>query len=135
MKWIPAPDITSRIAYLVRYLDFDHVQSPQVYCFRSSGSVGRAVARIWSLPTIWQQALSVPASYCLEVIGEKFDRLSLPEQEKVLIHELLHIPKTFSGALVPHRNHRHRTFRHYHDRVDTLFNSLAFKSYEMSKLT
>lgn len=108
----------------------NYVVAPQVICFRSHGSTGRATARIWGLPTIWQQALDVGAHYCLEVISERFDRLSPSEQEKVLIHELLHIPKTFSGALVPHRTHHHRSFRHYHDTVDALFNSLRVKSYD-----
>ncbi len=134
MLWQDAPDIKTRIFFLVVELQMDHVQPEQVFCFRSNGSSGRATARIWSLPTIWQQALNIMPSYCLEVISEKFDDLSLDDQERVLIHELLHIPKTFSGALVPHRTHHHRSFRHYHDTVESLFRSLKSKSYNSGKL-
>ncbi len=130
MHWHPAPDITRRIFFLTDRLHFDHVQPDSVYCFRSAGSTGRSIARIWSLPTIWQQALHVPPGYCLEVISERFDRLSLPEQEKVLIHELLHIPKSFSGAVVAHRTARHRSFSHYHREVDRYFSALTTKSYD-----
>lgn len=130
MVWTPAPEISRRITFLIKHLGFDYIDPAQIHCFRGSGSTGRATARIWSLPTIWQQALGVSPAYCIEVIAEKFDRAGLAEQEKVLIHELLHIPKTFSGSLVAHRNARHRTFRHYHDTVESLFNSLAVKSYE-----
>lgn len=132
MKWSSAPDITERIGFLVNSLKLTYVDPRRVVCFRSHGSSSRARARIWSLPTIWQQALAVPAHYCLEVLSEKFDPLSAADQERVLIHELLHIPKTFSGALVPHRHHasgRH-TYRHYHDTVESLFQSLRVKSYD-----
>lgn len=130
MNWQPAPKITKRIKFLILHLEMKNVDPGRVFCFVSTGSASRAIARIWSLPKIWQQALATGPGYCLEVISEKFDRMSPSEQEKVLIHELLHIPQSFSGSLAPHRNSHHRTFRHYHDRVDNLFNSLAVKSYE-----
>ncbi len=125
-----APDISGRISFLARQLNLSYIKSDNIVCFRSMGATSRAQARIWSLPRIWQMALGVEAHYCLEVLSEKFDRLSLDDQEKVLIHELLHIPKNFSGALVPHRTARHRTFRHYHDTVEALFRQLSVKSYQ-----
>lgn len=131
MQWTLDPETTRRVRFLVAELELNYIDAHQIYCFTSRGSSGRATARIWSLPTIWQQALNIPPAYCLEVISEKFNRLSPDDQERVLIHELLHIPKTFSGALVPHRNHKHRSFRHYHDTVETLFRSLTRKSYNI----
>lgn len=130
MEFNLAPDVQNRIRFLVKSLPLNYIQSTQLVCFRSIGSSSRARARIWSLPSIWQKALRVKAHYCIEVISEKYDHLSPDDQERVLIHELLHIPKNFSGALVPHRTAQHRTFRHYHDTVETLFNSLNVKSYE-----
>jgi predicted metallopeptidase len=130
MIWLEAPDIARRIKFLIKNLGMDNIDPARIFCFESSGSSSRAIARIWSLPKIWQQALSVGPGYCLEVITEKFNRMSQPEQEKVLIHELLHIPRSFSGSLVPHRSAKHRTFRHYHDHVDQLYNSLTVKSFE-----
>ncbi|MBI2587209.1 metallopeptidase [Candidatus Amesbacteria bacterium] len=130
MKWTLAPDITQRIHFLVNQLKLKYISSGQIYSFRSSGSSSRATARIWSLPTIWQQALKTGPAYCLEVLSERFDKLKPDDQERVLIHELLHIPKTFSGALIPHRTHHHRSFRHYHDTVEKLYLSLNKKSYQ-----
>ena len=101
-----APDIQKRVKKILEKIDFSHMNeknSKQIVCFRSYGSTSRARARIWSLPTIWQKALVVKPHYCIEVLSEKFDRMSKVNQTKVLIHELLHIPKTFSGALLPHR--------------------------------
>lgn len=103
MEFNLAPDIQKQIKKISNSLQFVHITPPRVVCFRSYGSKSRAQARIWSLPTIWQKALKVKAHYCLEVLSEKFDKMSKDQQTKVLIHELLHIPKTFSGALLPHR--------------------------------
>jgi len=102
-----AHDIKSDIKRIVSALGLSYIKVEDVICFRSKGSTSRAIARIWSLPRIWQKALKLNPSYCIEVISEKFDRLSSSEKEKVLIHELLHVPKNFSGALLSH-NHNGR---------------------------
>lgn len=130
MRFVKASDIQKRIEFLVHELEIDYIKAENLVCFRSFGSTGRARARIWSMPTIWQIALSIEPHYCIEVISEKFDNQSLDDQERILIHELMHIPKTFSGALVPHRTHKHRSFRHYHDTVENMFNRLERKSYQ-----
>jgi len=124
MELALAPDIRRRMSHLVKKLDLPHIRPANLICFRSTGSTGRARARIWSLPKIWQMGLGIAPHYCIEVISEKFDNLSSDDQNRTLIHELLHIPRNFSGALVPHRNHKHRSFRHYHDKVETLFQML-----------
>lgn len=102
MRTEPADDVRWMVRGLVNALDFGHVKADNVVCFRSHGSKSRAIARIWALPRIWQDALSVEPHYVIEVLSEKFDGMPLEEKRKTLIHELLHIPKTFSGGLVPH---------------------------------
>ena len=59
----------------------------------------------------WQQGLKVEPHYCLEVLSEKFDCLSQADQQRILIHELLHIPSNFSGALLPHQGRGKRIDR------------------------
>lgn len=100
MKFEKAPDITHRLKQIARSLGFE---TKGIFGFRSYGSSARAYARIWGFPRIWQMALDQSPFYCLEVLAEKFDRLNSVQQDKVLIHELMHIPKNFSGALLPHR--------------------------------
>lgn len=103
MEWQNAPDIKKEIVKLVSELNFAHVDPQRIFCFRSVGSTSCARARIWSLPRIWQQALNIGPAYCIEILSERFDRLSPSEQERTLVHELLHVPKNFSGSLLPHR--------------------------------
>jgi predicted metallopeptidase len=97
-----ALDVQGRVERIVEVLDLGHVNQFRVICMRSTGSKANAYARIWNLPRIWQKALGVKTYYLIEVLSQHFDPLSEKEQDKVLIHELLHIPKTFSGALLPH---------------------------------
>lgn len=108
MDWQLAPELQQRVRKLVNTLQFSHIDPKRIIVFRSYGSKSRARARIWSLPRIWQKALKVKPHYCLEVLSEKFDYLNKENQDKVLIHELLHIPKTFSGSLLSHRGRKRR---------------------------
>ena len=98
-----ALDVQGRVERIIGVLGLGHVDQFRIICMRSTGSTANAYARIWNLPKIWQKALGVSTYYIIEVVSEHFDPLPGREQDKVLIHELLHIPKTFSGALLPHK--------------------------------
>lgn len=103
MEFILAPDIKKQLKLIQAKLQLPHLSLTNIICFRSLGSKARARARIWAFPKIWQLALNLPPFYCIEVISEKFDCLKPDDQTRILIHELMHIPKNFSGSLLPHR--------------------------------
>lgn len=98
-----APDVARILKNIVGHSSFVHVDAKRIICVRSFGAKSRARARIWSFPKIWQLALSLPSYYVIEVLSHRFDNLGQDDKVRVLIHELMHIPKNFSGALVPHR--------------------------------
>ncbi len=115
-----APDVAQLLGTIIDKLNLTHVPKNRVYCYRSYGSKARnVVARVHSLPRIWQQALSEPAYYAIEVLSEQYDSLPYDEKEKTLIHELLHIPQAFGGGFRHHKNwvtrrrveELHRVFR------------------------
>jgi len=106
LKYTEAPDVKTLADEIMDYLDLFHIVPQFVYCYRSKGSKSkRTIARIHGLGRLWQDALRKPPSYVIEVISERFDKLSDADKEKTLIHELLHIPKGFSGGFRPHKGY------------------------------
>lgn len=104
INFVDAPDIYASVRDVVSRLGFVHILLDKVFCVRSKGTKSRYTsARCWSLPRVWQTALNLAPTYIVEVVSEKFDKLSGVDKQKVLIHELLHIPKTFRGGLKPHK--------------------------------
>lgn len=120
-----APDVTKIMKSVLKTSLFSQIQAKRIVCMRSFGATSRARARIWSFPNIWQQALNLPAHYVIEVLSQHFDHLSDDDKARVVIHELMHIPKNFSGALVPHRG------RHNY-RIDSRTVEKLFQSYKQS---
>lgn len=109
IKYYEAPDIKKQVDAIAAELDFFHVVPQFVFCVRSKGSKAkRTIARIHGLGKIWQSVLNFPPSYTIEVISEIFDKMSKEDKEKILIHELLHIPGGFSGGFRPHRGYVER---------------------------
>ena len=102
LEWEEAHDVKIKIERILKVLDLPHIKPQNIHCYRTEGSKSRAYARIWSMPKIFQRALNLEPNYVIEVLAKYYDRLNEDEKSKVLIHELLHIPKNFSGALVPH---------------------------------
>ena len=102
MKYEYAPDI-QEIAEEISQMLFPHIKMNRVKCFRSYGSSARGtIARCHTIGKLMQETIGVKAYYGLEFISERFDKLSKEEQIKTIIHELMHIPKSFGGGF---RNH------------------------------
>ena len=103
MQYLHAPNIKTRIDELIHKIEFAHVIKDRIYCIRSLDAKTRAIARIWGFSKIFHEVAGLPVTYIIEVNRKKFDKLTYREQTKVLIHELMHIPKNFSGALRSHK--------------------------------
>jgi predicted metallopeptidase len=120
MNWSLCPETHARLRKIIGVLGFTHVDPSRIFCVRGYGSTSEAWARIWGLPSLWQQVLGTRPAYVVEVIEPEFSHLSPAEQDRVLIHELLHIPRTFSGAIRPHRSPtfriNRRTVERYYQR-------------------
>lgn len=127
LEWSDAREVKEDIRAILRVLDFSHIDISRIFCFRTYGSKSRSYARIWAMPKIFQRALNIKPAYIIEVLSRYYDKLGEDEKKKVLIHELLHIPRNFSGALLPHRS-RHR---HLQTEVNKLFSQ--YKNFDGRK--
>jgi len=121
MKYEKALDIEERTKEVIKKLAMHHVQPENISCLRSFGSTSNAIARCHSLSVAMQKGMNRKGFYTLEFISERFDKMPEDEKIRIIIHELMHIPKTFGGG-----------FRH-HDFVNTRSVEKMFKEYKQGK--
>ena len=135
IKYELAEDIMVRLHDITRVLGMEHVRLSGVYAIRSRGSgSSRTIARCHALSKIWQLALGIEAVYLIEVITEKFDRMPRGEQDKVLIHELMHIPLSFGGGFKHHDFVTHRNVDKIYEKYVQLKNSSGINPEELGSL-
>ncbi|MBU3906969.1 MAG: metallopeptidase [Nanoarchaeota archaeon] len=121
MRYEHAPDLQA-IADEISKLLFPHIRTWRVKCFRGYGSSSRGtIARCHALGKLMQKALETPPVYALEFLSERFDKMPEEEKIKVIIHELMHIPKAFGGG-----------FKH-HDFVTDRNVNIFYKEYQKRK--
>jgi len=117
IKYFPAEDI-KKIAYeIVEKLGWNHILLEHVAFLRSIGSKARyTIARCHALGKAMQVGMGRKKGfYLIEVISERFDKMSEEEKVKTIIHELMHIPKTFGGGFKHHNVVNERNVKKVYD--------------------
>ncbi len=117
IKYRIAEDLQEAVNEIALML-FPHVKLDSVVCLRSFGSTSRGtIARCHALGKAMQLALERKGFYVIEVISERFDKMSEEDKLRTLIHELMHIPKSFGGGFIYHNVVCHknveRMYQHY----------------------
>lgn len=87
---------------LVDALGLDYVDKSRLYAAWSRGARTRAYARIWGVPSPFTRLGLCSPMYVVELVSENFAHLGCRDRVAVLVHELLHIPRSFSGGLRSH---------------------------------
>jgi len=105
--------IESSIKLIINLLDLKYIDDERVFCISNSNSKSKSYARIFGLPYQFQLILNIKPVYVIEIIERNFNSLSKEEKIEVLIHEIAHIPFSFSGNLRPHN----KSFRRYFDQL------------------
>ena len=106
MKYELAAEINDLARDIVGKTGLYHIDLERVVFVRSHGSKARrTLARIHGLSKVMQLALGIKACYAVELISENFDKLESEDKIKTLIHELMHVPKSFGGGFRNHKNY------------------------------
>lgn len=120
MRYEFAPDLQLKAEEISKFL-LPHIVMDRVKCFRSYGSSSRGtIARCHALGKLMQKAIGIKAVYALEFLSERFDKLSEKEKLKVIIHELMHIPKSFGGGFKHHNHVTERNVEMMYQRFENL---------------
>lgn len=104
MRYEQAPDLRERTIKIINKMGWKHIDIDNLGFLRSFGSSSRGtIARCHALGKAMQMAMGRNTGfYLIEFISERFDKMPYEEQTKVIIHELMHIPKTFGGGFIFH---------------------------------
>lgn len=107
-----AKDVVLRLGWT--YVDLDNVAFIRSFGSKSKGTI----ARCHALGRAMQIGMNRKTSfYLIEVISKRFDIMSHEEQLETIIHELMHIPKSFGGGFKHHNvvNERNvkKVYEHY----------------------
>lgn len=106
MKYSYDPAWTQKAHEIALKLGYSWVMPDRLSVVRSWGSkTKRTIARIHCIGKVMMLGMGQKKSfYVIELISEKFDRQSENDKTETIIHELMHIPKTFGGGF---RHHDH----------------------------
>lgn len=114
MKYHDAPDLKERMVEIANLIGMSHIDLNRVECLRSKGSSSRRIiARCHALGKLLQKAMKTEPFYAIEFL-ERFEKMRRADQDRVIIHELMHIPKSFGGGF---RHHDYVTA----DNIDELY--------------
>ena len=95
--------------------EFSHIDPARVHLILSNSN-SRALAYCHEMSSRIQFALNLKPNYVIELVEKNWKKLPPEDKTKVLIHELYHIPKTFSGYLRQHN--RRKGFGSYSRKVE-----------------
>ena len=106
MKYAFDAEWTAKAHEIAKALNYGWVMPERLSVVCSWGSkTRRTIARIHCIGKVMMLGMGQSKSfYVIELISEKFDKQPEAEQMETIIHELMHIPRTFGGGFRHHDN-------------------------------
>ncbi len=86
---------------IISYLGVKYIRPNNIRVVRSY-SDAKVYARIWGICKVVQVGLGIEPTYVIEIVDNRFKELNCRDKIDVILHELAHIPRTFSGYVRQH---------------------------------
>jgi len=103
VRYARAPDMEEVVRKIIEDLSLHYIDPSRIRCVRSYRSRSlKTRARIHTASKAFFTGLGASPIYVIEFVSNNFDKLKEDEKIKVIIHELLHIPRSFGGGLISH---------------------------------
>ena len=98
---------------MAELLGYEHVIPDKLAVVKSWGSsTRRTIARIHSIGKVMMLGMGHKKSfYVIELLSKEFDKQPEEEQIETIIHELMHIPKTYGGGFRHHNHVSHKNVK------------------------
>ncbi len=110
------------IKKIIDYLGVEYIRPNNIRVVRSY-SDARVYARIWGVCKVIQVGLGIEPTYVIEIIDSRFNELNCKDKIDVILHELAHIPRTFSGYVRQHGKAFRRDLSLFRRKIKGLSNS------------
>lgn len=105
MRYEYSGEWTAKARQVAVELGMTNVVLDRIACIKSFGSQSRrTIARIHTIGKVMQLGMQQKPFYTIELITERFEKQSMEDRERTIIHELLHIPEGFKGGFRQHGN-------------------------------
>lgn len=102
IRYIRSQRLEAVVARMAELLGLSHVRADRVFCSVSFNARTRAYARIWGTPGPFVKLGVCEPAYVIELVYENLEGAGCDRLLAVLLHELLHIPRGFTGGLRRH---------------------------------
>jgi predicted metallopeptidase len=122
IKYQYAPDVEEIARDVVSRMNWDHIKLEHIGFLRSLNSKSRGtIARCHAMGKAMQIGLKRNTSfYVIEVISKRYDRFSEKDKVKTVIHELMHIPKSFGGGFKHHNVVNEKSVKNVYEKYEEL---------------
>jgi len=97
VEYYEALELKERAIKIAQKLNLNHIDFDRVHFYRYTCNT-RTIAKVTGFFKTLQLAYPhIQPFYVITINNHNFERESEKEQNQTILHELLHIPKTFSG--------------------------------------